>query len=196
MRDPDGPKTAETAGRNALGGTGRLIEVRPETRRSPFQRQFGFTLLEIMVVVVLIALTVSLVSLNLDRDIDRVAHHEALRFAKLVEHLREESILTGKSYAVEVNEERRSYRFLETEEKWVPVKNDDLLRRRYFPEYLSVRFDTLQGQSEDDNGLLVVEGLGNVTPFQLVVSGDDFLHVVKLDDAYNVIVDQVARDET
>ncbi|MFC1681504.1 Tfp pilus assembly protein FimT/FimU [Pseudomonadota bacterium] len=158
--------------------------------------QKGFTLLEIMVVVILISITVTLVSINLDRDLDQVAHQEALRFAKLLEHVREESILTGKSYAVEIDENKKSYRFMESADGWKPVKGDDLLRKRLFPEFLSVKFDALQGSAESDGGRVIVQGLGDVTPFQLVVSGDNYLHVVKLDDAFNVIVDRVARDAT
>lgn len=158
--------------------------------------QAGFTLLEIMVVVILISLTVTLVSINLDRDLDQVARQEALRFAKLLEHVREESILTGKIYAIQVDENDKTYRFMESGEEWTPVKGDDLLRKRLFPEYLSVRFDALQVQEEGEAALLIVQGLGDVTPFELVVSGDDFLHVVKLDDDFNVVVDKVARDES
>ena len=66
--------------------------------------QGGFTLLEIMVVVVLIALTVTLVGMNLGRDTDQIAQLEATRFARLLSQVRDESVLTGKSYAIELNE--------------------------------------------------------------------------------------------
>ena len=158
--------------------------------------QSGFTLLEIMVVVVLISLTVTLVSINLDRDLDQIAHREAVRFARLLEHVKEESILTGRVYAIQVDESDKTYRFMESGEKWTPVKDDDLLRKRLFPEYLSVRFDALEARQEGEAAPLVVQGLGEVTPFQLVVSGDDFLHVVKMDEEFNVVVDRVARDES
>ena len=85
---------------------------------------------------------------------------------------------------------------MEAGEEWTPVSNDDLLRKRLFPEYLSIKFDALQGVGGDGPGLLIVQGFGDVTPFQLVVSGDNYLHVVKLDDAFNVIVEQVARDDS
>jgi len=196
-------------------------EKLPITTGGAGSRQTGFTLLEIMVVVILISITVTLVSINLDRDLDQVARQEARRFAKLLEHLREESILTGKVYAIEIDEQNKSYRFLEPGQKsssakdeeesgdekkttrsgdsgfkWTPVNGDDLFRKRLFPEYLSVRFDALQGTNEGTESLLIVHGLGDVTPFQLSVAGDNYLHVVKLDDNFNVIVDQVVRDDT
>lgn len=153
--------------------------------------QRGFTLLEVMVVVVLIALTVTLVGLNLNRDLDQIAGLEANRFAKLLEHLRDESVLTGKSYAIEVDEQKKTYRFLESSEKWLPVKDDDLLRPRSFPEYLAVEMDVFRKAEDGSAGLLIVQGLGEITPFQLSVSGDEYLHIVRLDDAFNVTVEQV-----
>ena len=111
--------------------------VNPHSNTCSTMVQRGFTLLEIMVVVVLIALTVTLVGLNLNRDLDQIAGLEAERFAKLLEHLRYESVLTGKSYAIEVDEQKKIYRFLESSDKWLPIKNDDLLRPRKIPDFLT-----------------------------------------------------------
>ena len=156
--------------------------------------QRGFSLLEIMVVVVLIALTVTLVGLNLNRDLDQIAGLEADRFAKLLEHLRDESVLTGKSYAIEVDEQKKIYRFLESSEKWLPVKDYDLLRPRRFPEFLAVKMDVFRKGENDSAGLLIVQGLGEITPFRLTLAGDEYLHIVKLDDSFNVMVEQVDPD--
>ena len=158
------------------------------------KRQYGFTLLEIMVVVILIALTVSLIGVNLSRDLDHIAELEASRFAKLVEHVRDESILSGKIYAIEVDEKHKTYQFLQASQEWHPVTKDDILRQRHFPDYLSVRFVILQRQETDERALLVVQGLGHITPFRLTVEGDKFMHVVTLDDSLNIKVDQVNKD--
>ena len=147
-----------------------------------------------MIVVILIALTVSLIGVNLGPDLDQVAELEANRFAKLVEHLRDESILTGKVYAIEVDEKRKTYQFLQAPPQWRSVSKDDILRPRHFPDYLSVHFDILQRRETDQRVLLVVEGLGEITPFRLSVEGDRFTHVVTLDDALNIKVNQVNKD--
>ena len=157
------------------------------------RHQHGFTLLEIMVVVILIALTVSLVGVNLGRDLDQVAELEAYRFARLVEHARDESILSGKVYAIEVDEKRKTYQFFEASQQWLPVTKDDILRPRHFPEYLPVRFDLLQRRETGQRELLVVQGIGEITPFRLTVEGDKFLHVVRLDESLNIKVDQVNK---
>ena len=156
----------------------------------------GFTLLEIMVVVMLIALTVTLVGVNLSRDLDQVANLEAQRFAKLLAHVRDESVLTGKIYAIEVNEQDKTYHFLESPGDWSPVTHDDILRQRHFPEYLSVRFDLLQRENPDAKSLLIVQGDDEITPFNLVLTGDKYLHIVALDEAFNVSVERVEKDES
>ncbi|MDJ0956069.1 MAG: prepilin-type N-terminal cleavage/methylation domain-containing protein [Arenicellales bacterium] len=158
------------------------------------KNQRGFTLLEIMVVVILVVLTVSLIGVNLGRDLDQIAQLEASRFARLVEHVRDQSILSGEVYAIEVDDRRKTYQFLQASRQWHPVTKDDVLRPRYFPDYLSVRFDILQRSETDQRMLLVVQGLGEITPFRLSVEGDKFVHVVTLDDSLNVKVDRVNRD--
>lgn len=158
-------------------------------------RQRGFTLLEIMVVVVLIALTVTMVGLNLDRDVDQVAQLEARRFAKLLSHLQDESILSGKAYAIAVDEQDKKYSFLESPGEWTPVVGDDVLRDRYFPDYLRVRFEVLQSPPDDRSGLLIVESSGDITPFELIVFGERYRQIVTLDDTLDVKIRQVGRDE-
>lgn len=154
--------------------------------------QAGFTLLEIMVVMVLIAISVTFVVLNLDRDTDGVAELEARRFASLVEQARDESVLSGRPYAVHVDPAARSYEFLQHGEQWSPVDNDDVFRPRHFPEDLAVSFKILDGP--ESGGLLVIEGLGEITPFMLTVQGDSRRYRVSVDDGQNVIVESEANE--
>jgi general secretion pathway protein H len=154
----------------------------------------GFTLLEILVVVMLIGISITVVGLSLGRDHDRVAELEARRFAALLEHLRDESVLSGRSYAILVDEPTRSYRFLAAGSGWKPVTGDDILRDRMLPDFLKLRLDLPAGSSESDAGLVVVEALGDITPFVLTVSGDDQDFRVTLDAAQNLVVRGHARD--
>ena len=63
-------------------------------------KQSGFTLLEIMVVVFLIALTAGVVSLNFRHDKSQLVEVEARRFAALVEQMCQESIIQARVLAV------------------------------------------------------------------------------------------------
>lgn len=149
-------------------------------------REAGFTLLEMMVVVALIAISATFAVINLDRNNDDVAQLEARRFAQLVEHARDESILSGRPYAVQVDPVARSYTFLQFGGEWTQVDNDDVFRRRELPVDLDMSFETPSDPGA--GGLLVIEGLGVITPFVLTVRGDTRTYKVSVDEAQNVIV--------
>ncbi len=143
-----------------------------------------------MVVVLLIGITVALIAVNLERDIDQVAEQEARRFAALVDHLRDESILTGRLHGIEIDEPQGRYKFLIFDKKWVPVERDDAFRPRVIPEYLNVRFDSGQEKDPDDNTLVVVDALGEIQPFFLTIIGKDFEYIVNLNAYQNVEVER------
>lgn len=153
-------------------------------------RARGFTLLEIMVVVVLIGITVTLVALSFDRDVDRVAEREAERFAALLDLVRDESILSGQTLAIEVDEEGRTYRFLRAEESWVPVTGDSILRPRTLPEFLNVRLDLPERSSKDAEPRVVVRSLGDVAPFVLTIIGERSVYQVTIDSGQNLVINK------
>jgi len=169
----------------SLNGGHRPVAPAATTgRQAP--RQMGFTLLEIMVVVVLIAISASFVILNLQRDVDQVAEREARRFALLVAQARDESILSGRPYAVEVNTADHWYRFFVFQSDWVAVDNDDVFRRRRIPEDLQVAFEVQEGP--EAKGRLMIEGLGEITPFELSLRGDSRTYTVSLVEDQEVVV--------
>jgi general secretion pathway protein H len=130
----------------------------------------GFTLVEIMVVVLLIGITVSLVTLNLSRDPGKLAEEEARRFAALLDHLRDESIQTGAVYALELDVSGRSYRFLRPNPKWEPVLRDTVLRPRELAEPLRATLDT-PGAPPGMPSWIFVFPTGEVSPFRFKVHG-------------------------
>ena len=152
----------------------------------------------------LIAISVTFVVLNLQRDTDGIAKLEARRFASLVEQARDESILSGHPYAVQVDPGGRTYTFLQHGKDWTEVTNDDVFRQRRFPEDLGISFETLDGPGSNGNtgadgtttgdagnqpnGLLVIEGLGEITPFILTIRGKSLIYEVSVDDSQNVTV--------
>lgn len=91
----------------------------------------GFTLVEIMVVMVIIGITLGLVSLNAIPSPRQDLQKEAQRIALLLQLARDEAIVRNRLIAFEANSER--YRFLvRNETGWDPVTKDDLLRERVF----------------------------------------------------------------
>ena len=91
----------------------------------------GFTLVELMVVMVIIGITLGLVSLNAIPSPQQHLQNEAQRLALLLQLARDEAIVRNRLVAFEADGEH--YRFLvRNETRWDPVAGDDLLRERAF----------------------------------------------------------------
>jgi len=100
----------------------------------------GFTLLELLVVLVIAGITLGIVSFNAMPSPQQALQNEAQRIALLLQLARDEAIVRDRAIAFEVDAE--GYRFLQRDEKsWQPLPADDLLRPRQFgrtPVMLSV----------------------------------------------------------
>jgi len=102
------------------------------------QRNQGFTLIEILVVIVIVATVVSMALLSVglvgeDAELDE----ERMRLASVIETVQDEALLQGREFGLEIM--TSSYRFVEFDpltRVWVEVPGDDLYRLRYLPEGL------------------------------------------------------------
>jgi general secretion pathway protein H len=91
----------------------------------------GFTLVELMVVMVIIGLTLGLVTLNAVPSPRQDLQKEAQRIALLLQLARDEAIVRNRLVTFEADSER--YHFLvRNETRWDPLPGDDLLRERTF----------------------------------------------------------------
>jgi general secretion pathway protein H len=94
-------------------------------------RAAGFTLVEVMVVMVIIGVTLGLASLNAMPSARQNLEGEARRIALLLQLARDEAIVRNRLVAFEADSE--GYRFLvRNEAQWDPIAQDDLLRGRPF----------------------------------------------------------------
>lgn len=131
----------------------------------PLARERGFTLLEIMVVVFLIALTVGIVSINFRHDSSQIVETEARRFVALVDQMCQESITQGRVFAL-TDEGATAYKFVVFDNaEWQAVKQDDIFRLRQLPEGISLNLDVEDTVSDDDKAYLRCEPDGFMTPF-------------------------------
>lgn len=96
-------------------------------------RENGFTLLELLVVVVIVAILFTYTTLAIRSDSpEDVIKKEAQRMERLVQLALEESILRGEEYGIEIFLD--GYRFLRfTKNQWQPLSGDKILRRRELP---------------------------------------------------------------
>ena len=91
----------------------------------------GFTLVELLVVMVIIGLTLGMATLNAIPSPRQDLEKEAHRLALLLQLARDEAIVRNRLVAFEANGDR--YRFMvRGDAGWEPVTRDDLLRERGF----------------------------------------------------------------
>jgi len=102
---------------------------------APCSREKGFTLLELLVVVVIVAILFTYTTLAIRSDTpEDIIKKEAQRMEHLIQLALEESILRGEEYGIEIFLD--GYRFLRfnvTENQWLPLSDDKILRERELP---------------------------------------------------------------
>jgi general secretion pathway protein H len=111
-----------------------------ERRRPGPTRAAGFSLIELLVVIVILGIMVSMVVLSMGTlRSDDPAETEARRLTALIEFISEEALLQGRDFGVEFLED--GYRFLSWDpdaQLWSVVDDEATLRRRTLPASLEV----------------------------------------------------------
>jgi len=144
----------------------------------------GFTLLEVLVVMVIIGVVISFAALSLKRD-DHSLDEEARRLQALIALTSQEAVLQSRELAVQFSSD--GYDFLALDgDQWQPIADDDVLRARHLPEDLVIDYqvegDQLTIGTKDDEAVpprIYFLSSGEATPFRLTLhhhgESDDFI---------------------
>jgi general secretion pathway protein H len=148
----------------------------------------GFTLLELLVVLVIAGLLLGMVAFNAMPGERQVLQNEAQRIALLLQLARDEAIVRNRPITFEAESDR--YRFLIREgNKWEPMSQDDLLREREFkraPIGLSIN----PAVAAETNPLRIVFGREPVDkPFVLTFSIGDASVAIRADGIGHFVVE-------
>ena len=138
-------------------------------------------MIEIMVVVLIIGLMVALLTVNLSRDLDRLARLESDRFMAIVNEVRDEAIIAGESYILTVDERNITYRFSGTREDSA-AESDGLFKARVLQEGIKLNWEVLEDISDEEVSNVVITPLGEITPFEVSFIGDDITYKVLVND--------------
>ena len=124
------------------------------------RRSAGFTLLELMVVLVLMGIIFSFAVLSLrGTDISDLMEQETRRLAALLELASDEAILQGEELAI--NFEDDGYEFLVLQENsWRSPGDDGLLKAYSLPAEIELRLE-VEGEPPELNNLAALEDGGN-----------------------------------
>lgn len=157
----------------------------------PCGKSAGFTLIEILVVLVIVSIMTGVVVVNMptfvtDGDLDE----EADRLKVLIEMSRQESLMQAVELGFEP--ERDSYRFLEYDDlgqQWYPVDRSPFKTRK-LPASLRLELNVEGNDWELENGgestppPVLILSSGEMTPFELYVRDESGRHRVLISDGY------------
>ena len=140
------------------------------------KRAAGFTLLELMAVILIIGIIVSFASLSIGQNTSRIVQDEVERLHGLIQLAGEEAVLQRRELALEFD--RDSYQFLEMgSEGWQPIEEDKMLRKRPLPEVVEVELtlEDVEASFEDKKNLprIFILSSGELSPFTLVLKIDE-----------------------
>lgn len=199
------PGQAPGVGAGCVDGTGYTVREHPESvskpdmagesacfpdrSRYPYRRiraDGGFTLLELMVVMVLIGIIFSFAMLSLGGDdLAEVMERETRRLVTLISMANDEAVLRGEELAIHFTESSYAFLVLEPDTGWQELEDDPLLRTRALPQGINLQLEvegeppvlTSKEEDEDDKDTTPVPQVfilssGEMTPFSAILEAD------------------------
>jgi general secretion pathway protein H len=154
----------------------------------------GFTLIEILVVLVIMGIVATSVSLSFTRDESALLSETSDRLALLLQSAHDDAILTGKPIAW--SEEGGSYQFWRPyKDEWKPIETDELFHQRQLPERISMLELRINNTALKPGELLVFAPGGLATPFEATLAFGPARSKIQGDAAGRVRVVQLERTQ-
>jgi len=141
-----------------------IVAARPRTRTR------GFTLVEVLVVIVIIGLVASLVVLGVGSDERQTTEREAKRLAGALEHAA--AAAQWRAETLGVSAEGAGYRFWRrgADDRWTALADDDVLAPRMLPAGITVLPVAYAGAPIPSDVILPFRASGRNEPYALVVA--------------------------
>jgi general secretion pathway protein H len=132
----------------------------------------GFTLVEILVVVAIIAITAGLAVIAYDADDRGTTAREAKRFAGVIEHASARAQWRAETLGVSADGGSwRFWRRTTDANRWLPVADDELLIAHALPDGITVGPLSYAGQPLPTDAIVPLRASGHNEPFAFLLRG-------------------------
>jgi len=130
----------------------------------------GFTLLEILVVMVVVGVSLALVSVNFTSDDRRRLRDSGERLAAILEQAQDEALMTGASLAWSATDLGYKFWRLDPDHKWIDAGGDEWLRERLFDAGVTLAELRLDDHPAKPDTRVVLSASGHNVPFRVVLA--------------------------
>lgn len=135
------------------------------------QRQHGFTMIELLVVIFIVGFLVSLAVLAIGNQDKHRVNNEVQRLQMLLVQLRQEAILKDKQYLLRIRADGYEVLRPDDEGEWQVITDDDLYKAHELDDDLEFRVDI--DEHDEEGAIISILSSGEMTPFSLIVSSRD-----------------------
>jgi type II secretion system protein H len=159
----------------------------PAARASTRLRSAGFTLAEILVVLIVLGLAAGMAYARLDSDPRQTIEREGRRLAAAIEHAA--SLAQWRNQTLGVSAGGAGYRFWRRDhgadgDRWVPLTDDDVLATRSLPDGVDAGAIQYAGQSVPPDSILPLAASGRNEPYTMEITSQEW-HALLVADPLN-----------
>lgn len=128
----------------------------------------GYTLIEVLVVVLIIGIVLGVVGLQVSGGEQRAVRDESERLALLMQHAQEEAILRARPIVFESSAD--GYRFFlpAADGKLAVMEDDPVLHPRTLPSALRIAAVEIDGARAGETAQILISPTGEIVPFSIV----------------------------
>jgi general secretion pathway protein H len=128
----------------------------------------GFTLIEVVVVVLIMSIMVGMIGARLTRDEGDIVRDEARRLALVLQGAQQQAILEGRPYAFVLTHEGYRFLSLNAKSQLVPIETDELLGPRALPRPLTLEPKKQREETRQRADLILFDPSGEFPVFTMM----------------------------